>query len=126
MGDLIRWIGGHFSPEAYLFWTRIQASAWTAADVVIIVFLTASINACRRSIGRKAHVVPYLLTALTLIPAAYLPVAPSGQAIFRTELMVTMPHFLMILYLLLANLGTLPAALAKAVRGRAPENINTN
>ena len=112
MNDLIVWMGNHFSPESYLFWTRLQCLAWTAADVVIVVSLIRLANIARRLIRARVHRGSLVILALTIPPAPLVVLAPSGGAIFLIELLVTIPHFLLILYLFFANWRVAPAAWA--------------
>jgi hypothetical protein len=92
-----------FTPEQYLWWTRLQCLGWTAADVVIVVALIRFSNAARRLHGRGAHMVPWLVLAATLPFIPMVVVAPTGRLIFALELCITLPHFLLILYLLGVN-----------------------
>ena len=103
--DLIREIGEHFSPEDYLFWTRVQASMWTLADVVIVLYLIRVPNLFRAYEDLRPHRLSYIVWTLTLPFCALLPFAQSGSAIFRIELLVTVPHFLLIVYLCVSNIG---------------------
>lgn len=116
---VVEWMGGHFSPEAYLFWTRVQCLAWTAADVVIVFFLIRLANLGRELLDVRGHVVPYWVLAATLPPVAGVVLAPHGRAIFGWELLVTVPHFVLILYLLAANLRHAPDVLRMLVEGGA-------
>ena len=113
MHDFILWMGGLFSPEAYLFWTRIQCLLWTAADVLIIVFLTRSVNLLRALCDVAQHRMPYYVVVATLAPLPFVVVVPTGMQVFLIELLVTVPHFLVILYVLLFNIGHAPRGFAK-------------
>lgn len=100
---MIETIGSLLSEDRYLVLTRIQGTAWTAADFLIVVYLTKCANLFRAHLGKSKHVVPYVVLGLTAPFALFLPVAPGGMAFFRLEAVVTAPHFLLILYLLAAN-----------------------
>ncbi|MCC6143649.1 MAG: hypothetical protein IT368_07570 [Candidatus Hydrogenedentes bacterium] len=100
MSDWIVWAGSQFSPEAYLFWTRIQCLLWTAADVVIVLALLGIGNAARRRSGQRLHWFSYLVLAATMVLAPFVIFAPTGGLIFVLELLITVPHFVLILYLL--------------------------
>ncbi len=102
-----------FTHERYLYWSRLQGLAWTGAGVAIIICLLGITNTCRRIIGRRRHCISYVVLAATFPFIALLPIAPTGMAFFRLELVITIPHFLLIIYLLLANLQTAPQTLAR-------------
>lgn len=107
----IRWIGTQFSPEAYLFWTRIQCLAWTGADLVIVFNLLRIANLARRLAGVRPHFASFGLLTITLLFVPVVAVAPTGRMIFALELIITVPHFLIILYILAADARGLAAAL---------------
>ncbi len=98
--------------EQYLWWSRLQCLGWTAADVVIVVALTRLVNAARTWEGRPPHLFPYLVLGFSLMFAPLVIIAPTGRLVFFLELLITMPHFALILYLLGVNHAVL-RALAK-------------
>ena len=106
-------IGENFPPEAYLTLTRVEGLLWTAADYVLVIYMLRIANLIRRATGARAHRISWVILAATVPFAALLPIAPNGQAFFRLELAVTMPHFALILYLCVANTQTAAAFLAK-------------
>lgn len=108
----IHWMGTQFSAEAYLFWTRIQCLMWTAADVLIVFSLIRIANLGRKLTGDTVHRAPLVILGLTLLPAPLVGIAETGGIVFLIELLVTVPHFLLILYLLWANRNVGPAAWA--------------
>jgi len=114
MNAVIERIGGLFSPEQYLFWTRIECIAWTAADVALIFAMLRLGDLARRAAGREPHRVSYIVLALTLLAALGVPLSPNGRMIFLAELAVTIPHFLIIIYVLVADLRA-GAALLRAL-----------
>lgn len=93
-----------FSSSDYLFWSRVEGTLWTAADFVIVFLLLRIANLFRGWTNRRPHRIPYIFLALTLPPACLIPIAPNAQAFWRLELMVTIPHFLLILYVIGVNL----------------------
>lgn len=113
MLDLVRAIGNTFSPEAYLLLTRIQGSLWTLADFVIVFYLLRTGNLLRHYLGRRTHRYSYLLLSATVPLALMLPLAPTGAAFFALELLVTIPHFLLILYICATDPWLAAEALAK-------------
>ena len=113
MPDWMLAVSEWFTYERYLQWSRVQGFAWTGAGVVMIICLLGITNTCRRILGRRRHRLSYLVLAATFPFIALLPVAPTGMAFFRLELIITIPHFLLIVYLLVANLQTAPATLAR-------------
>ena len=108
---LLNAMGNAFTPEMYLFWTRIECSAWTLADVVIVFYLIRLANAARKVLNRDPHVFSYLVLAVTIPLAAFIPLAPTGGVILLIELAVTIPHFLLILYVLAKDARSFAAAL---------------
>jgi len=103
LDEAIRWIGGQFSAEQYLLWTRIQCVLWSLADLGIVCFLLRSANVLRRTVARTPHFFPYLVLAATVPFIPIVPFAPTGGLIFVLEIAITVPHFLLILYVLAAN-----------------------
>lgn len=124
---MISWIqdmGGWFTADQYLFWTRLQGTAWTLADMVIVLYLTRSANVLRSVLAIRPHVVPYVVLAATVPIAVFLPVAPDGMAFFRLEIAVTVPHFLLILYLMGTNASVVGQALPQLLASGAPRNLS--
>ncbi|MCX5770410.1 MAG: hypothetical protein NTZ09_09085 [Candidatus Hydrogenedentes bacterium] len=111
-------MGNAFTPEMYLFWTRIECSAWTLSDVVIVLYLIRLANYARKVLNRDPHVFSYLILAATIPLAAFIPLAPTGGIILLIELAVTIPHFLLILYVLTKDGRTFAAALHALTRQR--------
>lgn len=106
---MLEWLaaaGAWFTPEQYLWWTRWQCMAWTAADVVIVVALVRMANTARGVNGKQPHVFPYLVLLFTLFFVPLIFVAPTGGAMFAVELLITLPHFGLIVYLLGINRGS--------------------
>jgi hypothetical protein len=118
MNEWILWIGGQFSPEDYLFWTRVQCLMWTAADVVIIVALARLANLARTREGARTHLFTCLVLAATIALAPFVILAPTGALIFVLELLITVPHFVLILYLLAANANRVARMLDDVLRAR--------
>lgn len=117
--ELILWLGAQFSPEQYLFWTRIQCLAWTAADLVI-VFYAIRIANLGRSMARQApHRIPYGILAATIPFIPFVTIAATGWGIFLLELAITIPHFCLLVYLGVANFRNYPAILAALLPGTA-------
>lgn len=121
MTDLIRDIGQHFSVEDYLVWTRLQGSMWTLADVVIVLYLIRVANLFRIYEGLRRHRLSYIVWGLTLPFSTLLPFAQSGAAIFRIELLVTVPHFLLILYVCLSNIALVSRVYLNILGGKTED-----
>ena len=111
LDTLLNAIGNAFTPDQYLFWTRIECSAWSLADVLIVFYLIRLANAARKIVNRDPHVFSYLILAATIPIAAFIPLAPTGGIILLIELAVTIPHFLLILYVLTKDARHFAAAL---------------
>lgn len=101
--EWLRSIAEWFSPDVYLPLTRIQGSLWTLADYLIVIYLIRTANVVRRYLGRRNHFISYIFLVLTIPFALLLPVAPSGASFFRLELLVTAPHFLLLVYICMAD-----------------------
>ena len=119
--NLLEWLG-QFGPEQYLFWTRVQSIAWTGADLVIVFFLIRCANLARSVLGHRPHRGSYAVLGATAFLAPCLVAAPSGKVIFALEMLITVPHFLLILYLLFANIRLLSPFLDRLMEkpGSAP------
>jgi len=37
--DMFLWIGSNFTPEAYLFYTKLQGLLWSGADIMLVFML---------------------------------------------------------------------------------------
>lgn len=103
MFSFVEWLGSLFSAQQYVFWTRIECTAWTLADIVIVFLLLRVGDLARAVVRRERHRIGYVVLAATIPLAAIIPLEPSGEFIFLLELVVTLPHFLIILYVLLAD-----------------------
>lgn len=114
--SIIHAMGNAFSPQMYLFSTRIQCSAWTLADLLIVFCLIRLANTARTTLKLDPHVFSYALLALTIPPAAFIPIAPNGRLILLIELAVTIPHFILILYIIAKDAKTFAAALHKLMK----------
>lgn len=106
-----------FTPEQYLWWTRVQCLAWTSADAVIVFALIRLANAARALLGKRQHLFSLVALGVSLLFAPLVLVASTGAMVFVLELLITIPHFLLILYLLGANHRTLREAIS-VLRGR--------
>jgi hypothetical protein len=103
MHELVVEVGSWFSPAQYLYWTRIQCIAWTAADIALILALLQLANLCRGIVGKRKHRLSYVVLFLSAMLAPLVIWAPNGSVIFVLELLITVPHFLIILYVLAAG-----------------------
>lgn len=104
--EFVDYIGTRFTAEQYLFWSRIEGTLWTAADVAIAFLLIRMGNLVRGVAGRRRHRVSYLVLLATLPAAGCIPIVQSADTFFRLELAVTIPHFLIILYVCAADART--------------------
>ena len=114
--DMIRSIGSTFSFEAYQFWTHIQGGLWTFADIVIVFYLIRIANLFRGYLGRRAHRGAYIVLAATVPFAVLLPLTTTGMGFFYLELAVTVPHFLLLLYICIGDASITLEALGKRLR----------
>lgn len=111
--DWILWMSAHFSPEQYLFWTRWQCLAWTLADLLIVFFLIRLSNQARRIVQARPHRFSYWVLGLTAPLAPLVALSPSGGWLFLLELGITVPHFLLLCYLLGVNIRVYAAFLSE-------------
>ena len=61
MVDWLMAAGEGFGPERYLFWTRLQGSAWTVADYVIVFYLLRLGNLVRSVEGVRRHIFSFFV-----------------------------------------------------------------
>ncbi len=115
MEQLVDLLGSWFSREQYIFWTRIQCTTWSLADLVIVLSLLRLGNVARKLAGESPHVMSYVLFWLTVPLACAIPFARTGGLIFVIELGVTIPHFLIIIYVLAADARLFAATLRALV-----------
>lgn len=113
----VLWMSAHFSPEQYLFWTRWQCLAWSLADLLIVFFLIRLSNQARVVVQRPAHRYSYVLLGFTAALVPFVVMAPSGGLIFLLELGITVPHFLLLCYLLTVNVRVYAMFLAEFIEG---------
>jgi hypothetical protein len=113
--NLLAFLGAYFTPEQYLFMTKLQCLLWTAADVVIVYYLIQIANLARGHLNMKKHLAPFIVLGCTLFLIPLVPIAKTGNAIYTLELLITIPHFLLILYILAANTKAFPAFLSYLV-----------
>lgn len=112
---MIQWMGHAFTASDYVFWTRIECSAWTLADLLIVLYLIRMANLARRQCGVRLHSVSLGVLLATLPPSASIPFMTSGTWIFLLELAVTIPHFVLILYVLISDARHFAGALSQLV-----------
>ncbi len=101
--EIVEFLGSRFTHEQYLYWSRIEGTLWTAADIVIAFQMIRLGNLARGYVGSRLHRFSYLVLLATLPAAAFIPFVDSGGLFFRLELGVTIPHFLIILYICAAD-----------------------
>lgn len=116
MMDLLFHIGNRFPAESLTWLTTIQCLGWTSADIVIVVALLRMANACRGTLGMRKHQFSYLVLIGTLFFVPLIPFAQTGWTLFWVEVIITVPHFLLILYIFAVDWAVFPRFLAKAVQ----------
>lgn len=121
--DALIHLAGRFTPEQYLYWTRIQCTAWTLADVVIVVLVLLLCNRVRAAVGLRAHVFSFAVVGGTLCFLPGIWFVQQGWAIFFIELAITVPHFLILIYAALLNLHLFPGFLANILVQQATPNM---
>jgi len=113
MAAWIQWLGSQFSPEQYVFWTRIECTAWTLADVLIVFGMLRIADIARAVAGVERHRISYVVLMATLPLAVVIPIEPTGTFVLFLEILVTIPHFLIILYVMARDARLFAAALKK-------------
>ena len=121
---LIEWMGRSFSPEQYVFWTRLQCTAWTLADIAIVYYMLRIGDLARRLLNIEPHRISYAILAATLPFAAAIPFQTNGTMIYLLEIAVTVPHFMLILITMACDAGLGLRALKKIVE--APERVGVD
>jgi hypothetical protein len=91
------------APENYVWLSRVQGSLWTLADIIICWYLLKTANHLRNWCQLPPHRLGYVALLATLPFAILIPIAPNAQAFYRLELVVTVPHFLIIVQVLYSN-----------------------
>ena len=105
---LLSMLGVYYSAEQYLFMTKLQCMLWTSADVVMVIYLTRIANLARKQLGKSLHVMPYVVLGITMLFVPFVPIAESGSLIFKLEMLITVPHFILLIYVLAVNYMVLP------------------
>ncbi len=118
----ILWLSAHFSPEQYLFWTRWQCLSWTLADLLIVFCLIRLSNQARFVVQRSPHRFSYAVLGFTVLLLPFVIASPNGGLLFLLELGITVPHFLILCYLLTANVGVYAAFLCKVASVEKTDN----
>ncbi len=116
MHSMIEWLGSAFTPEQYVFWTRVECTAWTLADVFIVFYLLRLADLARAVMRKPPHRISYIVWICTLPPAALIPFLTRGTHIFAVELLVTVPHFLIIVSILALDAKTAVQALTRLLQ----------
>ncbi len=113
MMEVVREFGAGVNADLYMTMTRVLSTGWTFADLAIIVLLIRTFNILRLYISIPTHKIPYVVLGITVPFSIALFFANSGWTFFYLELVITFPHFFLILYLLIANRQVTTRAFAK-------------
>jgi hypothetical protein len=119
MMDWLYDLGTRFTAEDYIVWSRIQGTAWTSADLVIVYNLIRIADLGRDYMGIPLHRWSLWILYATIPPCLLIPLSYNHLMFLRLELMVTIPHFLLIVYVILANFRIGPKALWKSLEQRS-------
>ena len=79
--------------------------AWTLADLLIIFFLIRLSNQARSVTRIRPHRFSYAVLGFTAALLPFVAISPGGGLLFLVELGITVPHFLLLCYLLTVNIG---------------------
>jgi len=115
-------IGERYPADSLEWVTRLQCFGWTSADIVIVFSILQLANTCRSSLGLRLHRVSYLVLIATLFFVPVIFFARTGLVLFWVEVIVTVPHFLLIIYVLAANVTVFPQFLAKILAQQAAQD----
>ena len=103
MDTLFLRIAEGFGPTEYIFWTKIQVVAWSAADIALVFAALRIISFARAHAGRRRIRVRYVLLAVSvgLTPAVFM--LQSSQQIFRLEAAVVGLQFAIMIYSIIVD-----------------------
>jgi len=103
MDSLFLQIAEGFSPTEYLFWTKIQLIAWSAADISLVFVALRIIDLARADAGEQRIRIRYGLLAVSagLTPIVF--TLESSQQIFKLEAAVVGLQFAILIYSIVAD-----------------------
>jgi hypothetical protein len=87
-----------FSPTEYIFWTKIQVVAWSAADIALVFAVLRIIGLARAHAGKQRVRIRYVLLAISASLTAVVLALESSQQIFRLEAAVVGLQFAILIY----------------------------
>lgn len=92
------WIGTHFTPEAYMFYSKLHGLLWSAADVVLILALLKIADWARRRREGKRIRVRYILVLFSALLTPLLLFSRTPKEFFRLECVICGIQFLILIY----------------------------
>lgn len=114
--EFVETVGNRFNHSDYLVWSRIAGVLWTVADAIIAFCMIYIGNLVRAYQAVRPHRFSYALLATSCLPAVYIPFVDTSAAFYRLELIITIPQYLIILYICAADARLAIHALANAAR----------
>jgi hypothetical protein len=103
MDTLFLQIAEGFSPTEYIFWTKIQIVAWSAADIALVFAVLRIVGLARAHAGKQRIPVRYVLLAVSAGLTSVVLVLESSQQIFRLEAAVVGLQFAILIYSIIVD-----------------------
>jgi hypothetical protein len=103
MDALFLRIAEGFSPTEYIFWTKIQIVAWSAADIALVLAVLSIIAIARAHAGKQRIGIRYILLAISAGLTPVVLVLESSQQIFRLEAAVVGLQFAILIYSIIVD-----------------------
>jgi hypothetical protein len=103
MDTLFLRIAEGFSPTEYIFWTKIQIVAWSAADIALVFAVLSIIGLARSHAGKQRIGIRYVLLAISAGLTPVVLVLESSQQIFRLEAAVVGLQFAILIYSIIVD-----------------------
>ena len=92
-----------FSPSEYIFWTKIQIVAWSAADIALVFAVLRIAGLARAHAGMQRIRARYVLLAVTAGLTPIVLVLETSQQIFRLEAAVVGLQFAILIYSIIVD-----------------------
>ncbi len=119
MDTLFLRIAEGFSPTEYIFWTKIQLVAWSAADIALVFAVLRIVGLARAHAGNQRIRVRYVLLAASAGLTSVVLVLESSQQIFRLEAAVVGLQFAILIYSIIVDRQPVLRLLLRRGRCRA-------
>lgn len=112
------WIGTHFTPEAYMFYSKLQGLLWSAADIVLILALLKIADWARRRREDRKIRVRYVLLLFSAVLTPLLLFSRTPKEFFRLESIICGVQFLILIYTVIVERKGMLVVI-KQIQGRS-------